>query len=208
MTYYNLAVPRFHIESTRSRRRDTLVASVGLVVNNANGGLHKAYPGKSIGLGDHEDKTTVSLNLPFTLVDVPDPTPQNPDGGSISWTFLLANTSHTDSGFLTLLNNAVSDFASGAVGKIYDGGEGGAIALPIAIALLAGQQALTFLTADCDGMVAAGAHSFTAAQLLQMTHNKSWTVTEGNPGTDSPAGCGDNSIYDVTYYIERTRPAK
>jgi hypothetical protein len=68
---------------------------------------------------------------------------------------------------------------------------------------------MNMLTADCDGTVAVGAFAYTAAQLGAMVAapGQKTVFTQDNPGTDSPAGCGANSDYQVQYTIQNaTQP--
>lgn len=106
MTYtkYVFSIPKFHIGQIRSADRDTLFASTALVVSNANGGLHHDWGAQHLDLGKHGAGGDADITLRW-LADVPDPTPDNPDGGAISWTFLLANAGHTASrdGFVAVL---------------------------------------------------------------------------------------------------------
>lgn len=48
-------------------------------------------PAESMQLGTHVAGDLVEIFLLFQNVDVPDPTPEFPDGGAISWSFLLVN---------------------------------------------------------------------------------------------------------------------
>jgi hypothetical protein len=59
---------------------------------NAQGALHKDYPTQSKNLGDHRHHTTTAIDLSYLDVDVPDPTPELPDGGAIYWTLVLTNS--------------------------------------------------------------------------------------------------------------------
>jgi hypothetical protein len=194
MSQYNIGVSHFQINKIRSLFSDTLVASVGLRVMNAEGGLHQDFPAQSENFGDHGSGDLVNTNLFYTNVDVPDPTSQSPDGGAIFWNFLLANAGHVD---LSVIVNALNNTANAVAGALIGSGNilGG-------LGVIGGQALLQVLTADCDGVVAALALGFTAAELAQMTADPNNTQHEMPfPGTDSPTGCGSNSNYDVTYSI-------
>jgi PASTA domain len=198
MAQYTIGVPYCFIRAIRSLSTDTLAASMGLRVLNAQGALHHDLPAQSaINLGDHTANTNVSINLFYQDVDVPDPTPQFPDGGSISWSFILTNSGHTDSSALVgALNNA----ANAVVGAFV--GSGDITAEVAAGAIIGVQTLLQLLTANCDGVVAAVAVSLTAAELAQMTTGPiNWAHLVNCPGTDSSVGCGGNSNYDVHYVI-------
>ena len=57
---------------------------------------------------------------------------------------------------------------------------------------------------DCDGPVAAGVHAFTGAQLRNASGAPLIPTTSGTDhcvGVNSPAGCGDNSLYDVSWLV-------
>jgi hypothetical protein len=55
---------------------------------------------------------------------------------------------------------------------------------------------------DCDGVVAAGVHPFTGAQLRAATAGGNVVRrSDPNPGTDSPDGCGGNSNYVANWSI-------
>src|SRR5262249_58336469 len=57
------------------------------------------------------------------------------------------------------------------------------------------------------GPVGAGAFNKTAAELAAMTATPGFifNTTQNNPGSDSPAGCGANSNYDINYRITQQR---
>jgi hypothetical protein len=205
MALYNFGIPQFRIHTTRSLVTDTLVGSVALKVLNAQGALHHEWPTQSVNLGDHGPDTTVQTNLLYQDVDVPDPTPDLPDGGSIAWSFLLANAGHTDSQFVTILNKAVDGIAGGLAGKLVEPGGVTLAHLGALAAALGLQQLLNALFADCDGNVAVLGLSLTAAELAQITADPTnWLNVVNCPGTESPIGCGDNSNYDLYYSLINT----
>lgn len=208
MATYKFTIPSFHIRQVRSAHTDTLFASTSLKVMNASGGLHRDWGANGVSLGDRKAGGGVDLNMFWENVDVPDPTPENPDGGSIAWTFLLANKGHNNSDFLTALNKLADAYAGALAGKSLDAGEAAGAGAGIlyflgAVAMVAAEVVINLLAADCDGMVASGSFTLTAAQLAGRASlpGQSWSTTENNPGTDSSGGCGENSNYDVNYQI-------
>jgi hypothetical protein len=167
------------------------------------GGFHNSVSSPTVQLGDHGKESTVSTPLLFENVDVPDPTADAPDGGSISWAFLLLNKGHQDSIFLNAVIDTVNDLAKElAKNKIKDD-----IPLQVLADLVLDtlKFLLNLLRANCDGPVASLTKTFSAAQLAQMTSNPSG-FDDGVlcPGIDSPAGCGSNSKYTVYFDINNT----
>ena len=65
-------------------------------------------------------------------------------------------------------------------------------------------EGLSVIFADCDGTVVAGAMTIAKTELLSHAVEQPWEMTDDNPGTDSPDGCGSNSDYTVTYTIGKT----
>ncbi|MBV8889106.1 MAG: PASTA domain-containing protein [Alphaproteobacteria bacterium] len=203
MAQYTFGTPYCFINNTRALINDTLIASAALRVMNAQGALHQDYPATAISLGNHHSHVTVALDaLNFWNVDVPDPTPDLPDGGAAYWTFVLTNSGNTDSAFDDILKKAVDDFAQGVAGQIVSDGASFATILSLA-GLLGLQELINVLTADCDGIVGAFGLAFTAKQLAQMTSDP---VKINCPGTTSPVGCGANSNYNLYYFTAPPPP--
>jgi hypothetical protein len=201
MATYNLAVPYCFINEIRSPFNDTLVAAMALTVTNAQGGLHQQWPAQSKYQGDHKHHTTVAIDLSYADVDVPDPTPEAPDGGAINWTFLLTNT--TASTARVNAEKLVLNFASALTDKFIMP----PVTIPQFLEDLAawGVEELLGLLApgNCDGVVATLGVSKTAKELAQLTADP---VKVNCPGTDSHVGCGANSNYDVFYVIAGPPP--
>jgi hypothetical protein len=207
MATYNFEIPHFVINEVRSPNDDTLVSSTALTVQNQFGGLHQHWDPKGVLYGDQGDGAILATGLLFEGVDIPDPTPDHPDGGSLCWSFTLTNSGHADSGFLAALNKLTDAFTGALADKTVDAVEAGDVGAAFTHFLLTAgvagaQEVINLLTANCDGGVASGAFEFTAANLAAMTAATGvWQVVRNNPGDNSPAGCGDNSNYDVAYRI-------
>jgi hypothetical protein len=201
MAVYNLSVPSCHINEVRSPIKDTLVASMGLRVMNAQGGLHMDYPPQSKQLGDHRHHNTVAIDLSYSDVDVPDPTPESPDGGAIYWTFVLTNTA--SSGAVTDLEKIVlglyKALADKQIQPITTDDPDPVSKLIVEIGLIGlGAVYDLLIPGRCDGIVGALALNLTARQLADMTPDPQKMPC---PGTDSPRGCGGNSNYDLFYSV-------
>jgi PASTA domain len=201
MAKYNLSVPYCYIREIRSPRNDTLVAAVGLRVMNAQGGLHMDYSPQSKNLGDHRHHTTAAIDISYSDVDVPDPTPELPDGGAIYWTLVLTNSAApgaaTDAEKIVVgLLQALADKQINPATNLST--------LLLNIGLIGLGNVLGLLTPGrCDGIVGALNLNFTARQLAQTSTDP---VKVNWPGTDSPIGCGSNSNYDLYYVVAPPPP--
>jgi hypothetical protein len=207
MSIYNFRIPSFHINEIRSAHDDTLFAATSLQVLNPNGSLLHDFGTKNATLGDRKAGGGVDLNLSWENIFVPDPSPENPDGGAIAWSFLLVNSGHPDPGFAAALNNAANALAGALVGRALElkGLVGPALLSAAAIGVIVLEALIDLLRADCDGPVGAGGFHNTAAELAAMTAIPGFifNTTQNNPGSDSPVGCGANSNYDINYRIAR-----
>jgi hypothetical protein len=207
MSFYNFRIPSFRIFEVRSAHSDMLWAATSLKVMNANGSLHRDLGAKNLFAGERKAGGGVALDMSWENIHVPGPTQENPDGGSIAWTFILANKQHSDSGWLAALNKGADALAGALAGKTLDAAALGPAGLlgfaALTGAVIALQEMVNLLNADCDGPVALGAFQKTAAELanLTATPNSAFDKIESNPGTESPAGCGANSNYEITYRV-------
>jgi hypothetical protein len=202
MAEYHLAVPYCYIREIRSPRNDTLVASMGLRVMNAQGALHMDYPVQSKNLGDHKHHTTVALDLSYFDVDVPDPTPELPDGGAIYWTLVLTNSAA--SGAITDAEKIVIGLLKALADKTIPSPPKTVAEVIAAIGLIGLGSLLDLLTPGrCDGIVGTLNLNLTARELAQTTPDP---VKVNCPGTDSPVGCGSNSNYDLYYVVAPPPP--
>jgi len=165
MAIYNLEITDILINGTRAPDNDTLFATTGLVVNNAEGALHHDWGAKSVALGNRGSGSNLATGLRWEGVDVPDPTPDRPDGGSINWTFTLMNAGRADSGIIPVLNKFSDAFAGALANEVLDALKANDVGTAIVylantIELLGAHEVLDLLTADCDGCVASGPHPF------------------------------------------------
>jgi Repeat of unknown function (DUF346) len=58
--------------------------------------------------------------------------------------------------------------------------------------------------AGCDGWVAVDQHSFTGRDLHIATADGPSTITQTYPGYTSPDGCWGNSLYEITWTVQRS----
>ncbi len=202
---YDFAVNEFTISNTRSRHKDTdyISASVAVAGRPTMSANQK--------LGDLNNGTFPTA-MHFTGVPVA-------DNEVAVFTYLIVNNGHSDPGVAekaieqaakTLAEKgaqAAATAAGAAIGAALGASIGTAVVpvLGTALGALAGwvvSSVGALLFADCDGPVAAAVHTYTGAQLRAGTsQGLKLTDNDHHPGTDSPSGCGSNSVYDVRWTI-------
>jgi hypothetical protein len=188
----------FRITDTRSRHNDTDYVSCTLLVRDANGQGTPQTLKKKIG---DVNNGTHAIGLSFPNVPMP-------AKGSVVFNYLIVNSGHQSESDV----DKALEKAGGALAE--KGLVAGGTALGTAIlpglgtilgaigGFLAGEIS-AILNANCDGAVAAEQVTLTFDQLLQDTANGAFTKETRHPGTDSATGCGSNSMYFVTWHIER-----
>jgi hypothetical protein len=70
-----------------------------------------------------------------------------------------------------------------------------------AFATWIGGKLVALLNANCDGPVAAEQNTCTYADLTAKMANGPFTQRTKHPGTNSPSGCGSNSVYYVNWHM-------
>jgi hypothetical protein len=141
--------------------------------------------------GDHGTGKPISLNLGFKQVDVPDPTAEAPEGGTIYWSFVLVNKGNPDSRLEPALNAVANN--------IIDAETSSGDVMTDVVGNLPGSAGLVNLFGGCDGVVAAQAWSLTAVEMAEKAQPPGWAELVSYPGLDSGAFCGANSFYGVNY---------
>ena len=204
---YTFTVWGPYILNTRSRNTDTDWVSASVAVAGSPSQTVTKELG-DVGFGDHpgfeltvgpitvNDETGVGFN--YLMINA----------GNASWDDV--NTKLRDAGgkLAEAGANAATTAAGAAVGAAV-GAEIGTGILPVigsAIGAVAGWlvgKLTDVLTANCDGPVAAEQVEFRGQDL--------WNYTKGGPngfstihdGTDSPGGCGSNSVYWTGWGVTR-----
>ena len=196
---FTFTLDSFQITDTRSRHEDTDFVTFTLLVQ-PNGGAPATPQTLTKSMGDLNNGTyPVGLSFPNVKVGADD---------TVVINYLIVNSGHSsESSIYSTLDSTAGKLAtaggSAAAGAIIGSAIPGAgTALGALAGWLAGE--LTgILDANCDGPVAAEQLSLTYNDLLQKTANGSWSETTKNPGTDSATGCGSNSMYYVTWHIQK-----
>ena len=202
---YDFSVDNFTISNTRSRHKDTdyISASVAVAGRPTRSANQK--------LGDLNNGT-FGTAMQFRGVPVA-------DNETAVFTYLIVNNGHSDPGVAeraveqaakTLAEKGAQIAATavgGAIGAALGASIGTAVVPIIGTALgaVAGWVVTSvgaLLFANCDGPVAAAVHTYSGAQLRAGTsRGLKLTGSDHHPGTDSAAGCGSNSVYDVRWTI-------
>jgi Repeat of unknown function (DUF346) len=114
---------------------------------------------------------------------------------SASFNYVVVNNGHADQ---LSLDTALTGLGAAIAGKAIEALSGplGAVA-PVILGYLG-----SYLFQDCDGLVAADNHIFTGYDLYKKVQSGAYNeVTQTYQGTDSPVGCGSNSVYQVLWSV-------
>jgi hypothetical protein len=210
---YAMSVDFVTAQTTRALLTDTDAAVASVLAGNA------ALQTKTQWIGDiggpHPKQTQTNL-LRFSpvTVDLAEP---------MSFSYLVVNNGHAEQAKILAALASGSDALSlsGSTSMQEDIGRGiakivtvtleGAIKVevPVVGSILGAIESwlLGKLTdvifAKCDGIVAAEMRAMMGRDLFMLTNNgrNPVTVTTTHHGTDSPTGCGANSVYQVTWTI-------
>ncbi len=149
---------------------------------------------------------TYPVNLSFGPVPVA-------SNEAVIMNYMIVNSGHQDPSFIEkTLESTGSQLATKAGTEV--GTDVGNIILPgigsligSALGAIAGwlvDQISSLLTANCDGPVAAEQDGFRSSDLWSYTASGGiFRHSTTHPGTDSPSGCGENSLYIVNWHIVR-----
>jgi hypothetical protein len=215
MPLYTFKLEKFHIDNTRSRHEDTDEVTFGL---QAGG---QRFPVQSFSAGDVNNGDH-AVNLVFGPVFSSD------SASPIIFSYQIYNGDSSKLRVsLAALNN---DLASQAVTfmqqKIEQGNPADYTDFPSNdnpdkktddnvpfndgswIQFLEFVALGSFLFPDCDGFVAVGTIGKQKSEwdrLIDSAGGTTYTHSIHYPGSDSPAGCGSNSDYTVTWSVTRKR---
>jgi hypothetical protein len=194
---FTFTLDSFKITDTRSRHEDTDYVSFTLLVKAANGTGTPQTLTKYMG---DVNNGTFPVNLSFSKIAI------GPTDVAVL-NYLIVNTGHKnptqvvqtleDTG--TKLATTAGTAAGAAIGSAIPG-------LGTALGAIAGWLAgkvVSLLNANCDGAVAAEQNTMPYNDLMAKTASGRFTHTTKHPGTDSAHGCGSNSMYYVTWHIQR-----
>lgn len=209
MALYQFVLERFHIDNTRSRHDDTDTVTFAVRGGAAQTFVQSKLVG-DVNNGDHD----VGIASPSLYV---------PTGGkSAVFSYFIYN------GATGNLQISLDDEAGKVIDlytqQILEGGPSKDPSVEIPddpsipdnatfddtswVNVLEFAAIGSLLFPDCDGMVAADVIGRSKGDLdaaIDAADGMSYTQNRRYPGTDSPAGCGSNSDYTVTWSITRFR---
>jgi len=217
VNFYTFKLESFQINNTRSRHDDTDTVTFGLEVGTAQ------FPVQSFFAGDLNNGN-YPVNLKFGSVLITDGTSvavftyeiYNGDASQLSTSLVALNQSLLNQVVALVLKNTdetgLPNFSSGEAGAdvpsvgpgsnpFGDSSDWSGLFFEAIGADIAG-----FLFPDCDGFVAADGIGMTKTQWDKEINSAGAVMfrkTMHYPGSDSPAGCGSNSDYTVTWSVGR-----
>jgi hypothetical protein len=203
---YTFSLVAMEIMNTRSVHEDSDKASLSVAVGDG------AAQTVTKDLGD-VNNGAYPIGLSIGPVEVSDP------NVGIAFNYIILNSGHQDQAtvdkILTAAGGALAaagaKAATAAIGSAI-GAEVGSAFFPVvgtilgAVAGWLAGEVMGLITADCDGLVACEQPAFKGIDLWNRTHTPSQAIlhTTYHPGLDSPAGCGSNSQYNVTWSVTRS----
>jgi hypothetical protein len=220
MNLYTFKLEQFHIDNTRSRHQDTDTATFVLQIGGHQFPPQYFFAG-DVNNGDH------AVNLVFGPVLLNDP--DHP--AVFSYEIYNGDASKLSSSLAAMADSLVSQMADLTVKQATGNASPGNISSiePSGDPSTPGQEfdpfadtsdwtqviyeailggIVGFLFPDCDGFAAADAIGRTKSQwdsLIDSAGGATFRKTMRYPGTNSPAGCGSNSDYSVTWSVTREK---
>jgi hypothetical protein len=184
MAAFSFTLDSFQITDTRSLHEDTDYVSFTLSVNGQPQTLTKSMG--DVNNGIH------GVGLAFQNIMI------NPTD-KVVLNYLIVNSGNKKPSQIESVLESAAGKLAGEAGAALDI-PGLETALEIVAEWLSG-QIITILNTLCDGAVAAEQDSFTGNDLLARTANGPFAQSTRHPGTNSPPGCGRNSMYIVNWHM-------
>ena len=196
MATFSFTLNSFEIMQTRSLHQDTDYVTFSVVVNPQGGTGTPQTLKKSMG---NVNNGGFPLGMSFPNVTV------NPTD-TVLMNYLILNSGHKTPGEVeTALENAATKMLTVAADELSmylsSLGVPDTTAVLEAVAKFVGDEVTSVLNANCDGWVAGGQYSFTYDQLVAQLAPGPFQQNLKFLGTDSPKGCGSNSVYYVDWQM-------
>jgi hypothetical protein len=215
MNLYTFALESFHINNTRSRHEDTDTVTFGLQVGDQQFPVQSYFAG-NLNNGDFP------VNLRFGPVLISEDAVTavftyeiyNGDAGALPTSLVALNQTLLNY-FVPLviqtvgLDTGFPNFSSGEAGQDVPN-QGDPFDDASDWNTVAGESLLgeigSFIFPDCDGFVAIDGIGMSKGQwdkAVDSVGGEAFKKTMHYPGSNSPAGCGSNSDYTVTWSVAR-----
>ncbi len=221
MNLYTFLLESFHISNTRSRFKDTDTVTFSLQVGN-----HR-FPVKLHFAGDLNNGSYIVNDLVFGPVLISQETTTatfayeiyNGGAGDLPVSLVKLNDNLLDTmvplvqGMVGVEDGGFPNLSSGFAGEDVPSPENGdpfddtSDWSPIFLEAL-GDEIASFFFPDCDGFVVGDAIGWSKEQwdkAIDSGGDKTLRKTMSYPGSNSPAGCGGNSDYTVTWSVTREK---
>jgi hypothetical protein len=183
---YRIVLDQFHIDNTRALDEDTDVVAFQGTLDGQD------LPMQNLSTGDVDNGDHL-INLQFGPIEVKMPS-------QLELRFAIVNSGNANGkAFRDGVDNALKAAAGIAT----------PLSAPVGAGIAFAETIWHLLTGiDCDGPVAGDFLSASGEDLAQLTINwpHIFRITRGYPGTDSADGCGSNSQYSVSWYVQRLDP--
>ncbi len=196
---FTFTLDSFKITDTRSRHEDTDYVTFTLLTKPHAGVATTKSLKKALG---DKNNGTFPIGLSFSDVSIA-------SGEEVVMNYLMVNSGHkSESQVYSTLESTGGKLATAGL-TAAGAAVGTAIPIPglgTALGALAGWltgEVTSLLHADCDGPVAVEQVKFTYDDLVAKTAHGPFKHETKHPGTDSAAGCGKNSVYYVSWHIQR-----
>lgn len=194
---YTFTLESLHILNTRSKHQDTDFVSFTLLHKPAQGvvpaprTLTKALGNVNNGLHP------IGLVFPKIIIGPRD---------TVTINYIIANVGHKPAAQAQQAMQTSGSKLSLAGTVLVDVSKYNPVSLTgSGIEWLSKALASLFDGPNCDGVVAISQQSLSYDDLFAATFHGPNVFPHEHNGTDSPQGCGSNSVYDVTMRIERDK---
>ena len=210
MNLYTATLETVHIDNTRSRHNDTDSVSFSVISGE------KAAHTQALSLGDvNNGDYPIGISFPLLLSDPAGPlvlsyVVYNGGTSQLPKTLEQLTEKAADEALEDILDptppvSSASDYGTGSSGEMWPEPGSANVGWLTALSYL-GIADFTF--PDCDGMVALDTIGHTLSQWDQAiggATDSTFRTSIRYPGSNSPAGCGSNSDYTVTWSVRGER---
>lgn len=210
MNLYTATLHTVHIDNTRSRHNDTDSVSFTVVSGE------KINHTQSLSLGDvNNGDHSVGISFPLLLSDSAQPlvlsyVVYNGGTSQLPQTLEQLTEKAADGALDDILDpsppvSSASDYGTGSSDEMWPEPGSANVGWLTALSYLG---IADFIFPDCDGLVAFDTIGHTLNQwdqAIDVATNSTYRASIRYPGSNSPAGCGSNSDYTLTWSVHREK---